>query len=103
MDLNRSNMKKLLRLIAFAGVCLAAAMRLEAVGSLLKGTVGMFSPFIVGAAIAFILNVPMRFFERVLFRHFEIEQRIVEIEKDVFDHDGPFKKRFGCREESPRI
>lgn len=36
----------------------------ERVSKLFDTVIGLFSPFIVGAALAFILNVPMRFFER---------------------------------------
>lgn len=39
---------------------------IERVKGLLNMVLGLFSPFIVGAVIAFILNVPMRFFERNL-------------------------------------
>lgn len=39
---------------------------IERVKGLLNTVLGLFSPFIVGAAIAFILNVPMRFVERKL-------------------------------------
>lgn len=38
----------------------------ERINSVFRFVIGLFTPFIVGAAIAFILNVPMRFFERKL-------------------------------------
>lgn len=38
----------------------------ERVKSVLNFVLGLFSPFFLGAAMAFILNVPMRFFERKL-------------------------------------
>lgn len=50
-------------LILFTGlVCLGVIYSKEVVG-VLKGLVAMTSPFLVGAAIAFVLNLPMRFIE----------------------------------------
>lgn len=67
MELSRSTMKKLMALIAFAAVCLALSQRLEAVGSAISFVLSMLSPFLVGGALAFVLNVPMRFIEHALF------------------------------------
>ena len=38
---------------------------------------GVLSPFLLGAAIAFILNVPMRFFERQLSRFLKDKKKVV--------------------------
>lgn len=67
MDLNRGNMKKIRGLILFtAAVCLAAVkmdILLEGVFFLL----GILRPFIYGASIAFVLNIPMKAIEKGLF------------------------------------
>ncbi len=67
MDLNRGNMKKIRGLILFtAAVCLAV-LKIEV---LLKGILfllGIVRPFIYGAAIAFVLNIPMKAIEKGLF------------------------------------
>ena len=67
MDLNRGNMKKIRGLILFtAAVCLAAVkmdILLEGIFFLL----GILRPFIYGAAIAFVLNIPMKAIEKGLF------------------------------------
>lgn len=56
------------RTILITLICIIAGYLLlketERVKKVLDFVLGLFSPFIVGAAIAFILNVPMRFFER---------------------------------------
>jgi len=67
MDLNKGNMKKIRGLILFtAGVCLAG-VKLDV---LLEGIFFLLSivrPFIYGAAIAFVLNIPMKAIEKSLF------------------------------------
>ena len=67
MELDRSTMKKLLLLIAFAAALLMAALRLERVTEGLRFILDVLTPFLAGAAIAFVLNVPMRALERRLF------------------------------------
>ena len=75
MELSRSAIKKLMALIAFAALCLAVCQRLEAVGVALRFMFNMLSPFLIGAALAFILNVPMRFLEGKLFSSPKVQKR----------------------------
>ena len=67
MELNKENLRKIRGLILFTIIVLIALWKytvvLEAAGFLL----GIIFPFLLGAAIAFILNVPMHFLERKLF------------------------------------
>lgn len=62
--------KKTLRNIAFCCICIVIVYWLlhdaDRVKSVLGGIMSVFSPFIVGAVLAFILNVPMRAFEKLL-------------------------------------
>lgn len=67
MDLNKGNMKKIRGLILFTAVVCLAVMNAEV---LLKGIfflVGIVRPFLYGAAIAFVLNIPMKGIEKGLF------------------------------------
>jgi len=67
MQLDRPTMRRLMTLIAFTALLLAAVLRLEQLFTGLQFLAGILSPFFVGGAIAFILNVPMRCVEnRVL-------------------------------------
>lgn len=63
MELNQDTVKKLRGLIVFTVIAAVAGVNyrrlLEVAGTLL----GMIFPFLLGAAIAFILNVPMRWIE----------------------------------------
>ncbi|MBR6771437.1 MAG: AI-2E family transporter [Lachnospiraceae bacterium] len=67
MDLNAGNMKKIKRLILFTAVVCLIVIKIEVV--LKSGTflLEMTKPFLIGAAIAFVLNIPMSAIEKRLF------------------------------------
>ena len=67
MELDRIVMKKLMLLIAFAVLLLVGAQRYEIVLQILRFLLNIIAPFLAGGAVAFVLNVPMRFLERKLF------------------------------------
>ena len=67
MNLDRENMKKLMFLITFTVVLLVGVQRLDVVLGTLDVLWTIFFPFVLGAAIAFLLNVPMSFMEKRLF------------------------------------
>ena len=68
MELSRSAMKKLALLIALGALLFTAPQWLGKAGTVLHYMGDVLSPFILGAAIAFILHVPMNFIERKLLR-----------------------------------
>lgn len=63
MELNKENMKKIMLLILYTIVVLSLAFHVEYAAGFLKTGFRLLFPFLVGTAIAFILNVPMRFIE----------------------------------------
>ena len=67
MNLDRENMKKLMFLITFTVILLVGVQRLDVVLGTLNVVAEIFFPFMLGGAIAFFLNVPMSFLERILF------------------------------------
>ena len=67
MEISRATMKKLIFLIFFAAVSFSAFQWLDSAMALIRFLMGVFSPFLIGAALAFILNVPMRYIESKLF------------------------------------
>ncbi|HIT67813.1 MAG TPA: AI-2E family transporter [Candidatus Merdisoma merdipullorum] len=67
MNLDRENMKKLMFLITFTIILLVGVQRLDVVLGTLDVLWTIFFPFVLGAAIAFLLNVPMSFMEKRLF------------------------------------
>ena len=67
MEFNKSNIKGLL-LVVCGGVAFYCALQnLGTVAAALGWLLGILNPFLLGSAIAFILNVPMRAIERHLF------------------------------------
>ncbi len=74
MEISRTTMKKLLLLIAFAALAFTAFQWIDGVAAALRFLVELLSPFLGGAALAFILNVPMRFLERHI--HFKENSRL---------------------------
>ena len=67
MNLDKENMRKIRYLIAFAVLLYLGVQNYKFVFGMFKLAWGFGFPFILGAAIAFILNVPMKFIERHLF------------------------------------
>ena len=63
VELNRDNMKKILGIIAFTVLLYAAFQRWEMIAAGLQTLFGYVFPFVLGACMAFVLNVPMRFIE----------------------------------------
>ena len=59
MDFNKNNIKKILGIITFTLVLLALLMNMGKVWSFLAFLWGILFPFILGFAMAFILNIPM--------------------------------------------
>lgn len=67
MELNKKNIIKILGIITFTVLLFVSVQNIEKVFSFLGVIVAILAPFIIGSAIAFILNVPMRFIEKKLF------------------------------------
>lgn len=67
MELHRGNMKKIMYLITFAVLLYVGVQNLGIVLNFIGVIWGLLLPFILGGAIAFVLNVPMKFAERHLF------------------------------------
>ena len=67
MELNRANMKKIASLIAFAVLLLVGTQHLDKVAAALSLLWNIVFPLLLGGALAFVLNVPMRFLEKTLF------------------------------------
>ena len=68
MNLDKENIKKIRGLILFTAVLIAAFWQYKAVLSTVGIVLSIIFPFLLGGAIAFILNVPMSFIEKKLFK-----------------------------------
>lgn len=69
MELSKSTMRRIMLLITFTVLLLVGVQRLEAVLDVLGFLWGIVAPLFAGAALAFVLNVPMSALERRLFPH----------------------------------
>ena len=67
MNLNKKSIKQIIYILFAAILFMWLLENIAGVGQFLGSIWGMLNPFIVGAAIAFILNVPMRGIEKLIF------------------------------------
>ena len=69
MELNKKNMKKLMILISFGIILFWALTNLPIIFCFLSHLLHLLYPFILGAVIAFILNIPMTKIENFIKKH----------------------------------
>lgn len=74
MELSRETIKKIRGLIVFTTVIILCLWNYENAFSILRFIFHVTFPFVLGGAIAFVLNVPMNFVERHLFRPEKIKK-----------------------------
>ncbi len=67
MTLDKKTIWKIIGIITAAAIIFAIFRNFTAVLEFLKGAASIFTPFVAGAAIAFVVNVPMRAIEKGLF------------------------------------
>ena len=67
MELSKENVRKIRGIILFAALVVACLWKYDLVISVLSYAFGVIFPFVLGGAMAFVLNVPMNFIERHLF------------------------------------
>ena len=67
MEWSKQKIKSILLVVLAAVTLFLALQNLKAVFWGIRGLLGILSPFLLGGAIAFVLNVPMRGIERNLF------------------------------------
>ena len=67
MELNKKNVQKIILIVFSAILLFLAVQNLPAVMGFIGAFFRLLSPFLIGACIAFILNVPLHFFENRAF------------------------------------
>lgn len=77
MELNQENITKIKEIILFTAVIIVCLWKYETVLDILFFLLNILTPFILGGAIAFVLNVPMNFVQRHLFKEERIRNRKV--------------------------
>lgn len=67
MELNRKNTKRIKSLIIFTAVVVLALIKFDLLCQALFFVIHIIKPFLMGAVMAFVINLPMRFIENRLF------------------------------------
>lgn len=78
MELSRETVKRIKGLIVFAALVVACLWKYDVVVSVLAFIFHVIFPFVLGGAIAFILNVPMNFIQRHLFAPERVEKHKIQ-------------------------
>lgn len=69
MELNKETMKKIRSLILFTALLVVVFVNYRAAFGVIKVGFNIIFPFVLGGAMAFIINAPLQFFERHLFKN----------------------------------
>ena len=67
VDFSKLSMKKIRELIVFTVLIVVALWKFDVVLGVIRAIWGIIFPFVLGGAIAFVINVPMSFLEKKLF------------------------------------
>ena len=67
VDFSKLSMKKIRELIVFTALIVVALWKFDVVLGVIRAVWGIIFPFVLGGAIAFVINVPMSFLEKKLF------------------------------------
>ena len=79
MKLDKATMHKIEWLIFFTVLIVVCFFRFDLVLALIRGIIRLLTPFLLGCAIAFVINLLMRFLERKLFdNRFAKEKRFLQ-------------------------
>jgi predicted PurR-regulated permease PerM len=80
IEINKKNRNFLLQIIAFAILLFCGVQNIDVVIRVIHAIIHLFSPFLVGGAIAFIIHIPMKKIEKIIqFKNqkFEKLQRVL--------------------------
>ncbi|MFV0362051.1 MAG: AI-2E family transporter [Suipraeoptans sp.] len=75
MELNKENMKRIREIILYIAILVLCIWKYEMLFEVLKYVIGIIFPFIIGSAIAFVLNVPLSFLQKHLFPEKKVENK----------------------------
>lgn len=75
MELNKDMIRKIRGLIVFTVIVIACLWNSEMVLGVLSKGLGIIFPFVLGASIAFVINVPMSFVEEKIYEHVKIKEK----------------------------
>lgn len=82
MELPKITLSRLLLLVFAVALVVYGVFNMDMVGAFVGRVVGLIRPFLIGVVIAFILNVPLRLFEKRLFVHVQ-NPRFKQMERGI--------------------
>ncbi|MFI3214135.1 MAG: AI-2E family transporter [Eubacteriales bacterium] len=74
MEKTNWTMKEIRRIIIFIAITFLVVVNIQEIWNGILSGLGIFQPFIIGGAMAFVLNIPMNMFEKRLFSKFKSEK-----------------------------
>ena len=77
VDISKISVKKIRELIVFTAFLVVALWKFDVVFNVLKAIWGILFPFVLGGALAFMINVPMSFLEKKIFENVKKKNKIV--------------------------
>lgn len=83
MDLNKNNIKKILLIITYGLILFTILQNLSFIGGLFSKAIDLIYPFILGAAMAFIINIPMNMYEKI-FKKMKVGKRFISLILAIF-------------------
>ena len=85
MNLDKKTMHNIEKLVLFTVLVVAVFFKIDSIWSMVKKIITLLSPFLLGMALAFVINVLMTFIEHALFedKHFSDRKIIRKIKRPV--------------------
>ena len=99
---NRSVILKILGVLAFAIGLHWLLQRYELLSAFFIGFLSLLAPLLMGAAIAFIINLPMRLIERLIFRKPYARSEPVFLDRYEKEKPDPFDQTVKKRKKRPK-
>ncbi len=91
MELNKKNVRTIIGIIVFTVLFMWIVNHFEVARAFFGMAIGLIMPFVIGACIAFVINVPMAFFEERCFN--KLFDAIGKINKGKLEKVGKFLKK----------
>lgn len=104
MELDSKNMKKIMIIVAFGIVLYISLQNFDIISNGFQNFMKILSPFVLGACIAFVVNIPMKFIENKLLNSKknkknkyvrkvgEIENKEINIQRNIKNEKSSFSK-----------
>lgn len=80
MELNSQNRRQIMGIVAFGIILYMILQNFGLISTIIKNIIGILNPFLIGAVIAFIINIPMKFLEQKILKSRKKKKKIKQLE-----------------------